>query len=68
MNELKKREQMDLTEAAEVARRLNCGEETFDTHSKILAVILMTQLKICSKLEIDCTEIGKAMVQKGLVE
>ncbi len=35
---------------------------------KMLRVIMMTQLHICSHLKLDCEDIGKALVEMGEVE
>ena len=49
-------------------KRLKEGDECFETFSKTLMVLLLAQLKVCEHLKIDCSDIRKAMIQKGLMD
>jgi hypothetical protein len=44
------------------------GDENFSSLSKTMMVILLALLKICEKQNIDCEDIHKAMIQKGLMD
>lgn len=45
-----------------------CNEDAFTTLDQCITVIMMTQMKICEKLQIDCGEITKVMVKKGILQ
>jgi hypothetical protein len=45
-----------------------CNEDAFTTLDQCITVIMMTQMKICEKLQIDCGEITKVMVKKGILD
>ena len=47
--------------------QFDCGEETMDITSHTLTVVLLTLLKMCNKMDIDCAELTKAMVERGLM-
>jgi hypothetical protein len=49
-------------------KQLCQGEDSFDSISKTMMVMLLALLKICEKQNIDCEEIHKAMIHKGLIE
>jgi hypothetical protein len=48
--------------------QLDAGDGCFDTFSKTLMVICLTQLKMCEHLHIDCEEIKRIMVNKGILD
>jgi hypothetical protein len=48
--------------------QLDAGDGCFETFSKTLMVICLTQLKMCEHLHIDCEEIKKVMVNKGILD
>ena len=48
-------------------KQLGEGDECFATVSQTMMVILLALLKICEKQNIDCEDIHKAMVQRGLM-
>lgn len=44
------------------------GDETFESMSKTMMVMLLVLLKMCEKQNINCDDIRKAMIQKGLID
>jgi len=47
--------------------QLDDGDDCFKTFSQTLMVLLLAQLKVCEHLKIDCADIRKAMVDKGIL-
>lgn len=48
--------------------QLDCGEHSFKDMSGAIMVIMVTLLKICEKQNIDCEDIHKVMIKKGLLD
>jgi hypothetical protein len=48
--------------------QLDCGEHSFKDMSSAIMVIMITLLKICEKQSIDCEDIHKVMIKKGLMD
>lgn len=60
------KEIMEKIRAQEV--HLTEGDGCFDQFSKTLMVVCLTQLKMCEALHIDCDEIKRVMVNKGILD
>jgi hypothetical protein len=77
IREFNKKEFMRLFEEQDKARRDRAEEEDEYCEQrkhirgntmKMLRVIMMTQLSICSHLKLDCSDVSKALVEMGEVD
>lgn len=50
----------------DLEKRLKAGSDTFKKISTCLSTVCMVQLDLCEKLEIDCGDIRKIIVESGL--
>ena len=47
-------------------KRLNAGSETFKKINTCMSAMCMVQLELCEKLQVDCKDIRKIIVDSGL--
>jgi hypothetical protein len=50
------------------ARELEDGEAHFDRVDSALMIMLLTLLKICSAMKVECEDLSKMMIEKGLLK
>ena len=51
---------------AHLEKRLQAGSDTFKKISICMSSMCMVQLELCEKLEVDCSDIRKILIESGI--